>query len=228
MNLKKIILTVGIIAVVGSAFAQGGGGGQRRGMMGGQMGRGGPAQLLQREEVQTELKLTDDQKTKLSGLQDKMRDKMREMFAGGGGGERPDPTKMREAFTKVNEEIQKEVDAILTPEQQKRLKELSVQRAGNGAVMIPSVAKDLGITDEQKTKIENLQKLQGEATQALFQKMRDGELDGEQMREKMTANQKALDEEIGKVLTEAQKTKLKEMAGKPFTFSPDRPRGGGN
>lgn len=227
MNLKKIILSIAIVGIVGSAFAQGGGQGRRGGF--GMMGRGGGgvAQLLQREEVQTELKLTDDQKTKLSGLQQKMMDKMREMFQGGGG-ERPDPEKMREMMTKAMEDVQKEVDTILTPEQGKRLKELSVQRAGNSAVLNPATAKEIGLTEEQSTKIKALQAKQQEANTAIMEKARSGELERDQIMEKMQANTKVFDEELAKILTDAQKAKLKELAGKPFTFAPDRPRGGGN
>lgn len=224
MNLKKFILTIAIVGIVGSAFAQGGGQGRRGfGMMGGR-GGGSPVQLLQREEVQTELKLTEDQKSKLSGLQQKMMDKMRESFQ---GGERPSQEKMREIFTKVGEEIQKEVDGILTPEQNKRLKELAVQRSGNAAVLNPATAKELGLTEEQNTKIKSLQEKQNEANQAIGEKIRNGELEGREGFEKMQANQKVFDEELGKILTEAQKTKLKEMGGKPFTFAADRRPGGG-
>jgi Spy/CpxP family protein refolding chaperone len=224
MNIKKFILTIAIVGIVGSSFAQGGGQGRRGGF--GMMGRGGGgvAQLLQREEVQTELKLTDDQKTKLSGLQQKMMEKMREMFQ---GGERPSQEKMRELFTKAAEDTQKEVDTILTPEQSKRLKELGVQRAGNMAVLNPVTAKELGLTEEQNAKIKTLQTKQGEANQAIGEKMRNGELEGREGFEKMQANQKVFDEELGKILTDAQKTKLKEMGGKPFTFAPDRRPGGG-
>lgn len=228
MNLKKILVSVVVLACIGSAFAQGGGQGRRGGMMQfGGRGGGSPVMLLQREDVQGELKLTDDQKSKLSGIRDKMQDRMREAFqAAAGGGGQPDREKMMAEMQKVTAEIQKEVDGILNEDQKKRLRELAVQRAGNGAVMMPDVAKELGITDAQKTKIQALQQKQGEATQALFEKMRSGELDRDQMREKMEGNQKALDEEIGKILTEDQKTKLKAMAGKPFTFAQDRGRGG--
>lgn len=230
MNLKKIVLTLAIVGIVGSAFAQGGGQGRRGGGMFGMMGRGGggAVQLLQREDVQGELKLTDDQKSKISALQDKQREKMREMFTGGGGGERPDPEKMREIFTKAAEEAQKEVDTILNADQKKRLKELGVQRAGNAAVLNPETAKEVGITDEQKAKIKTLQDKQQEASTSIMEKVRNGELDRDQLREKMEANTKIFDEELGKILTDAQKAKLKEMSGKPFTFAADRPRGGGN
>lgn len=228
MNLKKIILTLAIVGIVGSAFAQGGGG-QRRGGMFGMMGRGGgsPVMLLQREDVQGELKLTDEQKTKLSELQTKMMEKMREMFTGGGGG-RPDPDKMREVMTKASEEAQKEVDTVLNADQKKRLKELAVQRAGNSAVLNPETAKEVGITEEQKAKIKALEDMQQQANQALMEKMRNQELDRDQFREKMETNTKAFDTELAKILTDAQKAKLKEMSGKPFTFAADRPRGGGN
>ncbi len=232
MNLSKIIVTVAVVACVGSTFAQGfgGGGGQGRGgmrMMQGGRGFGGPAMLLQREDVQAELKLSDDQKSKLSSFREKQQSKMRETFqAAMQGGERPDPTKMQEIFAKMNEESNKELATILTADQSKRLRELSVQRAGSMAVIMPDVQKEIGISDAQKTRIQSLQKMQQEANQSLFEKMRDGELDRDQLREKMQGNQKALEDEVAKVLTEDQKTKLKALGGAPFTFK-DEPRGGG-
>lgn len=208
-----------MLAVVGSSFAQGFGGG--RGMRGG-AGMASPATLLQREEVQDELKLTDDQKSKLTDLRSKMQDKMRETFQGlSAGGERPDRTKMQAAMKKVMDEIQKDLDGILTPEQNTRIKELTIQRQGNMAIANEDTAKALGLTDDQKAKVKTLQAKQAEAMTALFEKMRDGELDRDAMRTKMESNQKILAEEMGKILTEEQKTKLKEMGGKPFEFKKD-------
>jgi Spy/CpxP family protein refolding chaperone len=229
MNLKPLIVTVALVACVGSAVAQGfpgGGGGQRRGMMG-QMGRGmgGPAQLVGREDVQKELNLTSEQKTKLSDLQDKMRTKQREtmqsMMQGGG---RPDPDQMRATFEKMNAETQKELDTILNDDQKKRLRELSIQRAGNGAVMMPDVAKELGLTSEQQDKLKSLQQKLQEANQSLMQKAMSGEIDRSEVGEKMQSNQKVMDEEIAKILTGDQKTKLEAMKGKPFTFAADQQR----
>jgi len=224
MNLKKTIAIVAVMALAMGAFAQGGG--QGRGgfrMMGGQMGRMSSTQLLQRDDVKDELKLTDDQKSKLADLNTKARDKMREVFQNSGFQPGTPPSedqqkKMAEAMTKVGEDINKEVNTILTADQQKRLKELLVQRSGNGIANNPDFQKDLGITDDQKAKIADLNKKMADANRQIFQKMQDGEIDRSQIRELMDKNTKALNDEIGKLLTDDQKKKIADMGGKPFTF----------
>lgn len=229
MNIKTLLVAVALVACVGTSYAQGFGGGGGRGqgrMMGGQFGRGGGAlQLVMREEVQTELKLTDDQKSKLTELQQAQREAMRGMFQG--GGDRPDPEKMREMMEKSQKEQQEKIDAILSAEQKTRLRELTIQRAGNGAIAMPDVAKELGLTDDQKAKLKALQSQMQEANQALMEKVRNQEMDFQEVREKMTNNQKVMDEKIAEILTEEQKTKLKTMRGAEFKFAPDQQRRGG-
>ena len=54
---------------------------------------------------------------------------------------------------------------------------------------------------------------------------RRGELDREQTRPLMEKNRKIMDTELGKILTDAQKAKLKDMGGKPFTQEPEEDGG---
>jgi len=179
--------------------------------------------LLRREDVQGELKLTADQKSKLQAIQDGMRDKMREAFQNGGGG--GDREAMQATMKKMQEENQKEVFAVLDDTQKKRLKELAIQRMGNSAATNADLQKDLGVTDDQKAKIKDLQAKQQEAMQALFEKMRNQEIDREQMQASMTKNNEVFNTELGKILTDAQKQKIKDMGGKPFKFVEQQPGG---
>jgi Spy/CpxP family protein refolding chaperone len=219
MNAKKVIAILAVMAFAVGAMAQGRGGfRQMGGMMGGQ---GNATGLLRRDDVKDDLKLTDDQKSKLADVLDKARARQREAFQNSGFQPGTPPSeeqqkKMAETFQKLNEETTKEVNAILTAEQQKRLKEISVQFAGNGIALNPEYQKELGITDEQKAKLADLQKKQGEAMRTLMQKMRDQEIDMQGMREAAEKNGKIMNDEIGKVLTDDQKKKIAEMSGKPF------------
>lgn len=234
MNAKKLLAIVTVVALAAGAFAQGGGRGQgRMGFrMGGAMGAN-PLNLLRRDDVKDELKITSDQTSKIQELQQKSGERQRQAmqdagvnFGGGGGGFQMDDAtrkKLTDAMAKVGEETQKDVDAILTPEQTKRLKELTVQRLGNSAITVPQYQKDLNVTDAQKTKVADLQKKQMDAMQALGQKMRDQEIDMNGFREAMEKNNKIMEDELGKLLTDAQKAKLKELGGKPFTFKEDGP-----
>jgi len=222
MNAKKLVAILTVMALAAGVFAQGGGRGGQRGMFG-----GGPLGLLRRDDVKDELKITADQTTKLTELQQKSRDAMRQAMQdsgvqfGGGQISAEDRKKLGDAMAKANAELQKEVEAILTPEQTKRLKELTVQRTGNGVANDPSFQKDLGITDDQKAKLASLQQKQQEAMMAMFQNQ---DLSPEDRRAAMEKNQEIMKTEIDKILTDDQKAKLKAMAGAPFTFK-DNPGG---
>ncbi|WP_025228529.1 Spy/CpxP family protein refolding chaperone [Fimbriimonas ginsengisoli] len=215
------------------AMAQGGGRGGQRGF--GRFGQQSPTSLLRRTDVKEDLKLTDDQKSKLADVQQKQQEKMRDAFQNSGIQFQPgtppsaeDQKKLQDMMTKLNEENTKEINAILDADQQKRLKEIFVQFQGNAIAGNADYQKDLGITDDQKAKIAELQKKQGEAMQALFQKMRDQEIDRQGFTEATEKNTKIMNDEIGKILTDDQKKKIADWSGKPFVKK-DQPggRGGG-
>src|SRR5262245_34821629 len=122
---------------------RGGRGGQGGGMM---MGPIPMTMLATVDTVQDALKLTDDQKEKVKAINDETRDAMRKEFESGG---RPDREKMRKLMDEATDKLNKVLDAG----QQKRLMGVFVQVNGARAVMDPSVAKEIGVTDEQKDKI---------------------------------------------------------------------------
>src|SRR5207245_2781460 len=104
---------VATAALASSAFAQRGGGG---------FGRGGGANLLRMPEVQAELKITDEQRTKIQTIVDDQRNAMRELFQGGGGGD-------RQAMMQKMQELRKQTDdkiaAVLTDDQKSKWKEMT-------------------------------------------------------------------------------------------------------
>lgn len=208
MKIVRMAAMTALVMVTALAMAQGRGqGGMMR--MG---GMGGKTQLLSRDDVKKDLALTSEQETKLDDLRQAQRDKMREAMQGAGG----DMEAMRETMTKMMKESEKATLAVLTADQNKRLKEIWVQLTGNGVIMDEEMQKELGVTAEQKTKIKGLQTKQQEAMTAVFEKMRNQEIDREQMQESMKKNQEVMNTELGKIMTEEQKTKLKAMSGKPF------------
>jgi len=215
-SMMKSVLVLGIAVLAAVSFAQGGGGGGRgQGRFGG-FGGGDTSGvfLLQRADVSDELKITEDQKGKLASVREGMRDKFQEAMQSAG----QDREARTAAMTKVFEGVRKDTLAILTDDQKKRLHELAIQQLGNGAAVAPDVQKDLGITDDQKAKIKELQDKQNEANQAIGEKMRNQEISREDATAARKKNSDTLNAEIGKVLTDAQKAKLKDMGGKPFTF----------
>ncbi len=223
MFLKKLVVIVAVAALVGSAMAQGGGGG--RGQRGG--GRGGnpnsPMSLINRADVQKDLGITEDQKTKLTEIRTNSRQKMTDARTAAGD----DQAAMRAAMTKVNEEVTKEQLAVLTADQQKRLTEIFIQVRGTQAVLNADIQKALEVTDDQKTKIADLLKRQQQANQEIQAKVRDQSIDQAEARTEMQKNTKVLGEEVDKVLTDAQKAKLKEMEGKKFVADAPTVGGGG-
>lgn len=126
--------------------------------------------------------------------------------------------KMREVFKEELEGPTKEVEKILKPEQMTRLKQIARQQGGPSAYLSPDNAKDLKITDEQKTKLKKIAADLQEETMALFQ----GGFSPE-TREKMQMLNKEATEKAAGVLTDEQKSKWKELTGEPFTV----PLGGG-
>ncbi len=221
MKLSKVALIAAVAALACAAFAQGGGQGRR--------GGGGnpyaPMTLVGREEVQKELNITDDQKTKLTELRTSIRTKMTEARQAAG----QDRTAQAEASKKITEEGQKALSEILTAEQTKRLRELQIQWTGTSIVLTDKeVQASLSITDEQKEKLADLQKRQQTANAELRTKVQSQEIDQAAANEARKKNATILEEEIGKVLTDAQKTKLTDLGGKPLA-KPAAPvgRGGG-
>jgi Spy/CpxP family protein refolding chaperone len=224
MNYKKLLMIAAAGAIVCGAMAQGGGGQGRRG------GFGPPdsLQLTGREDVQKDLVLTDDEKAKLSDLRDKAQQKRRDAFTAARESAGDDRDAMMKAIQAANAKLSDEnnaaLAAILTADQARRLKEILVQFIGVQIVTSnKDVQKDLGITDDQKAKFTDLQAKQRTAMTEAFQ---NAQGDQAVIREAMTKNNKIMEDEINKVLTDAQKAKLKDMGGKPFTRV-DPPPGGG-
>jgi Spy/CpxP family protein refolding chaperone len=222
MNFKKLVLVAATAALVCGAMAQGGG--QRRGFG----MQNDPVQLTGREDVQKDLALTDDQKTKLTDLREKAQQKRqeaRQAAMDAAGDDREAGMKaMQAANAKITEEMSKELATILTPDQVKRLKEILIQISGVSIVTTnKEIQTDLSITDDQKTKFADLQTKQMAAMRELFQ---NAQGDRAAMQEGMAKNRKIMEDEINKILTDAQKSKLKDMGGKTFTRV-DPPVGGG-
>lgn len=180
------------------------------------MGGGGmipPAFLLARDDVQRDLQLSSDQRSRLDAFREESMQKMRETMMNNQGGDRE---AMRGIFQKMQTEADQRVKEILTADQMKRLGEIRIQMAGSRAAMDPEVQKQLGITAAQRTRLTTLQRGHGDAQRSVMERARGGEIEWSQVREISQRNDKALETEIDKVLSQAQKAKLKEMGGKPF------------
>lgn len=220
--LRNAMVVLAALLLVTAAMAQGGGAGGGGGRQGrGMMGRmqNDPGSMLRRPEVATELKLTDDEKTKLKDVQAKIQQERQDIRDNNQG----DRQAAMEETMKKQPSWDKMVMGVLTADQQKRLKELIVQHSGNQIVYNAMFADDLKLTDAQKTKFKEMQAKAREAMMGIFQNQ---DMSQEEKMAAMQKNQKAIDDEIGKTLTDDQKAKLKEMAGAPFKFEENTGGGG--
>ena len=216
------------------------GGGQRAGnfqMMGRQ--RGGmqsEANLLRRQDVQTDIKLTDEQKTQLEALRAEMETAMRARFEGlrgsrgdggnsGGGGavERRnfDMTAIRAEMEKAQKEANAKIKGILTPRQWSRLGQIKVQLAGARAVMDEDIEKKLELKASQKLKISKLNDSLNEANRQIRQNARANSVDAADMNAEIEKNNKYFASELAKILTADQLKTLEQMKGEPFKADPN-------
>ena len=216
-----------LLAMASTASAQPQGGG--RGFGRGGFGQGAVG-LLRMSEVRQELGTTEDQNTKLDELQEQVRSAV-------GGGNREDFqslsreerekrfAEMRTKAEQANKDAESKLASILDAKQVERLNQLRVQREGAAALARPEVATKLGLSAEQKEKINaaqdagrqqpgaNNRDLSDEERRTAFAEMRE-------RREKAEAQALA-------VLTEEQKAKFAEMKGKEFQFPQQGGRGDG-
>lgn len=238
MKLKSLMLSFAVAGLVfgsvATALAQGGGGGGfgggfgrgPRGMFG--MGGGSPWMLLRRDDVKRDLKLTDDQKTKLEDAQKAMMANFPRPQ--GGGGTPPTDAEraaMREKFTKAAEEMTKTIKGILTPDQADRVVQIYIQINGVTSITSSDVQAKLGLSAEQIAKVKALQEAQQKANQDIRAKVQSGELDQSAVQELRKKNDDIMKSKLDDILTADQKEKLKTAGGAPFTADPEPPRGGG-
>jgi hypothetical protein len=236
--LRRNVIIAGILLACGSmavkASAQPGGGG-------GFFGRGGSggtaAMLLAIPEVQAELKLSEDQKTKLDTISQDVREKARASFGQINFQELQNLTdeerqkkfdEMRKKADDVTKGVDDKVSGILDVKQKDRLKQLQLQREGAMALIRPEVIKKLELTEEQQAKIKKVQE-DGRPTglNRLF--------DPNQTDEERTAARKKLQDQMEKVqkdclavLTDDQMLDWTNMCGKTFKFPEMQMRRRGN
>lgn len=226
-NLTKVLMTAALAAAfVSLTLAQ-----QGRGFGGMQMNIT-EAQLLAAAPIQSELKLTDAQKEKVTKLTEKINAERKDLL-GGGKGKGFD----KEKFAKFQEDTAKEtaefVKTELKPEQAKRLKQLTLQAAlqfsGPQVFKRDEVQTDLKFTDKQKeltkTVAEDTQKDARELLQGAGFKDKEKR---EAAQEKITKlNQEAVDKITG-TFSADQKTAWKNMLGEKFEMTRAMfPMGGG-
>ena len=198
------------VAVTSFAQGNGAGGGGRQG--GGQRRGGGNALVnMPLSVIDSYLKLTADQKTKITAIQTQYKTDAKAFTpAPPAAGEMPDPqvqrdmrTKQREASTKADTDIK----AVLTDDQTKLVPDMTKELGVYQSAGIPiGVVSDMNFTAEQKTKITTIASDSAKEIQAKNKEARAN--GGQPDRQAMADLRKAASEKIMAVLTDTQKTTL--------------------
>ena len=129
------------------------------GGFGGQRGSAGALQLIGREEVRKELKITEEQQGIIRELQASSRPNFRELLGNIRDLSREEREKKFAELRASSEKKSKEAEAdlyglILDEGQATRLKQIVLQQKGNRALTEPATAKALGLSAAQVTKIK--------------------------------------------------------------------------
>ena len=214
-NAGLLCAAVGVAAAISvSAVAQGtagvgqgrAGGGQRRG---GQ-GRGGiTLTAIPAGSLAMVLKLTDDQKTKIAGIQEKFTKDVAELRKPAADGTPPNNADIFPKIQEINAAALKDIGAVLTDDQKAKvpdvLKEFTALR---GAGIPAGVVGDLKLTADQKTKIADIAKASAADRAARLQELQGG--DRAAMRQAFQDMQKAEKDKVTALLTDTQKTTLEK------------------
>jgi Spy/CpxP family protein refolding chaperone len=205
MTMFTMVVAVTVAALAVAQFGPGGRG-------------GGAGMLLGNSGVQKELKLTDEQQTKVKEFLEKTFAKMGEAFEARKGG---DQEKAEQITKAVAQDTEKFIKDTLKEDQIKRLKQIQHQVAGPGAFTDEEVANALKLTDEQKEDIKKLNEELGAARKEAFQGAFGDREKMAEARKKMENMNKEAMTKITKMLTPEQKKAWKEVTGEPFDFKPE-------
>jgi hypothetical protein len=228
------LLVAGVFALV---QAQPGGG------LGG-FGGGGPVSLVNNKAVQEEIKLSEEQTTKLKDwakefktTSDKIRtDEGVEFGKGGGGFGKVEPeqqAKRDAANAKISKEAYKQLGDVLKKEQLERVKQIERQQLGLNAFTNAEVVDTLKLTDSQKASVKGITAdFDKERREIMTEagvggggkggKGGKGNFDFTKFQEaqtKVTKVQKEYTAKIVDVLEDGQKKTWKELVGEPFDLT---------
>jgi len=212
-----LVLSLGLL-FAGTAAAQPGPGGF------GGFGGGLAFMIGNNKGLQDELKVSKEQADKLTEALNKVRDDMRDDMAKlrDRGLDQGDRDKIMKKMSDANA---KAVDAVLKPDQVKRLKQIENQQAGFGIFNKEEVKTALKLSDKQDEEIKDINK----DLQKDLREIRGGGFGGfdpEAQKKRADLTKEAM-ANATKILNDKQKATLKDLTGEPFTVVFAPPGGGG-
>jgi hypothetical protein len=214
-----------IMATVTSAMAQGQGGGRRGGRGGGGFGVN-PLTVLSNEKVQSDLVLSADQKTQVTKLvEEAMAQGGGRRGAGGAGGAGGGAA----AFQAARDEQMKKINEVLLQPQQDRFAQILLQLQGTATALADAkVADKLGLTSDQKSKLETLQTdYQQKIRDAIMNGAGGGGGGGFGNNPEVTKLRNEQNDKAKELLTADQQKQFDSMVGKKIDVDPATLRGGG-
>lgn len=216
----RYVAAFGLMAALSApVLAQpGGGGGRGFGPGGGGLG------LLMAPGVQEELKLAEEQVAKIREAGATLREKFAADFeALRDASQEERREKMQAISKKMSEESTKLLADVLNADQQKRLKQITLQARGIEAFADEEVQKALKVTEEQRTK---LAELASEVQAKRREIMQGAQGDFQAAMQEMRAAQSAALEKAKALLSGDQKKSWSDLIGAPFEIRFGGPGGG--
>jgi Spy/CpxP family protein refolding chaperone len=172
--------------------------------------------LVQNKGVQEELKLTEDQVTKITKISTDTREKYKDDLAKAREGK--DFAKIGELNKKIGEETEKALSAgdLLKPDQLKRVKQIRLQNLGLAAFLEEAVAKELKLTDKQKEEIKALDEDLTKDRRELMKDVGKDQKKREEAQKKIAELTTETMAKVQKTFSDDQKKTWKEMTGTKY------------
>jgi hypothetical protein len=164
--------------------------------------------LLGQKSVQEELKMSEDQITKVDKLNKDLRDKY--------ANDLKDKDKRAETMKKMTEERNKALADTLKPEQTKRLKQIEIQLGGLNALAKEEVQTALKLSDKQKADIKSRVDDLAKDSQELFKDAGKDFSKFAEIRTKVQTLSKEAAAKFVSTLSDEQKSEYKKLAGDEF------------
>jgi hypothetical protein len=179
--------------------------------------------------VQQELKLDEDQKTRIFELaregQKKARDLFQAALRGGGEG---NPQALMAAGAQLRQENERAVSKILKPNQKERVDQILLQVDGPLAVSRPEIGKKIGLSQSQTQKVQLTMMQMMQAQRQMFLAARFGGNGGNGMPEAdqlaawRAAMSKLRDDatrQLARILNAKQREAFNDLLGEPFDLA---------
>ena len=178
-------------------------------------GASGVVLVLIAPAVQKELKLTDEQKTKVYELARDASRRTREFYQSSLQGVALNPQAMMAAGMRLRQENEQAALKLLKPEQKERAQQILLRVEGALAVARPEIGSKLNLNQAQTRQVQFTMMQMMQAQRGMIAQQ-GGEAGG---RSGMTEMRIAAGRQIGRALDAKQKAAFTKMLGEPFDVS---------